>query len=560
MITLKMTRKHLVPCLIVFALIGQAQGSETVTNPNLSTELLSPAQTGTPRETLQSFLEATQEVERAYQETADGQQRPEDLVWLVNRGLSTLDLSQIPDFMREQKSRESALMLREVLDRVNLPNLSGIPGPGDSDIPDSYTIPGTALQIAKIQDGPNEGKFLFSADTVDSIDEIYERVKILPYQPGAIPGFYEKLRVWPRLHWMWKIVTSLPPEAHRTWLGLAIWQWVGYLAAICLSLMILTALYYLGRASRRIDPERHKVGLLISSIIPLTGLLVPVALKYFISYGLSLYGSILSVTNFIANVVFLLIALFSVWAIGFRVVEVMAAAAERSQSKINALLVRLLGKLFTIFAGVVVLIEGGDSLGIPMTTLLAGAGVGGLAFALGAQAAVKNLVGSMMILLDGPFKAGDRIVAKGHTGIVEDIGIRSTTMRLMNGQEVTIPNEMMAQVEITNISRQPYIQRIFLFHLDLDSSPSDISKALSILRKRFECHEGENEKFPPKVMIADIGREAIEIKAIVWYHITETGDFPSWLESTYLGILQDLKEEGIHLVPPARLMQSPRSL
>lgn len=542
--------------MMVFILIGSVSGREAVANPALSKELLSPAETGTPRETLQSFLESTQEIDQAYEEMSSGHRRPGEFDWLVTRGLGTLDLSQIPDYLRRQKSRESALMLREVLDRVELPDPSAIPGPGDADIPNTYTIPGTAIQITKIKDGPNQGQFLFSAKTVGSIDEVYQRVKILPYQPDALPGFYEKLRVFPRLNWMWKIVTNLPPEAHRTWFGLAIWQWVGYLAAILTSTLILTLLYLLGRASRRIDASRHKIGLLVSSVIPLTGLLVPIALKQFISQGLSLYGSILAATNFVADIILLLIALFSVWAIGYRVVEVVAAATARSESRVNALLVRLFGKLITIFAGVVVLIEGGDSLGIPMTTLLAGAGVGGLALALGAQAAVKNLVGSMMILLDSPFKAGERIVAKGHDGVVEDIGIRSTTLRLLNGQEVSIPNEIMAQAEVTNISRRPYIQKVFLFHLPLDSKASTISQTLTILRKRLESHEGESEKFPPRVMIGDIGREAIEIRAIVWYHASETGDFPAWLESTTLGILQDFEEADIDLIPPARWIQN----
>ena len=542
--------------MIAFILVWSASNSQMLADADLRQELLSPAETGTPRETLQSFLESTEGVEKAYREMTAGGSRPADFDWLITRGLSTLDLSQIPEYLLRQKSRESALMLREVLDRVELPDLATIPGPGDSEIPATYTIPGTAIQITRIKEGQNQGEFLFSSETVDSIDEVYERAKVLPYQSGAIEGFYEKLRFFPRLDWMWKLVSTLPPEAHRTWFGLAIWQWVGYAAAILVSLLILSLLYLLGRASRRIDPSRHKVGLLVSSVIPLTGLLVPIALKQYVSLGLSIYGDVLAVTNFVANVVLLLIALFSVWAIGYRIVEVAAAAADRSDSRVNALLIRLFGKLLTIFAGVVVLIEGGDSLGIPMTTLLAGAGVGGLALALGAQAAVKNLVGSMMILLDSPFKAGERIVAKGFDGVVEDVGIRSTRMRLRNGQEATLPNEMMAQVEVTNISRRLYIQKVFLFHLPLDTGAAKVSQALSLLRKRVEGHEGESEKFPPRVMIGDIGREAIEIRAIVWYHASETGNFPAWLETTTLQILRDLEDADIQLIPPARWIQS----
>ncbi len=152
--------------IVTFILVWSASNSQVLADTDLRQELLSPAETGTPRQTLESFLESTQEIENAYQEMAAGGSRPADFDWLIARGLSTLDLSQIPEYLLRQKSRESALMLREVLDRVELPDLSTIPGPGDSEIPATYTIPGTVIQITRIKEGPNQGHFLFSSETV----------------------------------------------------------------------------------------------------------------------------------------------------------------------------------------------------------------------------------------------------------------------------------------------------------------------------------------------------------------------------------------------------------
>ena len=80
-----------------------------------------------------------------------------------------------------------------------------------------------------------------------------------------------------------------------------------------------------------------------------------------------------------------------------------------------------------------------DNIGLKVSTLLAGLGVGGLAFALAEQDTLKNLLGSTMILRDKPCKVGQRIVAKGHDGIVEEIGLRSTRLRLLTGHQTTIP-------------------------------------------------------------------------------------------------------------------------
>ena len=95
----------------------------------------------------------------------------------------------------------------------------------------------------------------------------------------------------------------------------------------------------------------------------------------------------------------------------------------------------------SIVAAVIVFLEGGKYLGIPLTTLLASAGVGGVAVALAAQDSLKNFFGTMMIILDKPYRLDERIVIKGYDGFVEEIGLRSTKLRLLNGHQATIPNE-----------------------------------------------------------------------------------------------------------------------
>ena len=80
-------------------------------------------------------------------------------------------------------------------------------------------------------------------------------------------------------------------------------------------------------------------------------------------------------------------------------------------------------------AATIVFLEGGRYLGFPLTTLLASAGIGGLAIAFSAQGMIRGLFGTVTILLDRPFHVGDRIVVKGQDGFVEEIGLRSTKIR-----------------------------------------------------------------------------------------------------------------------------------
>tara|TARA_R100000027_G_scaffold67735_1_gene68299 strand:- start:12938 stop:14485 length:1548 start_codon:yes stop_codon:yes gene_type:complete len=500
---------------------------------------------------MESFLSSTESINEAFQLDSylSGN---EDMDWEIQRTLSTLDLSQVPEFLRRQKSREAALKLREVLDRVDLPPLEEIPGPEYSQIPAIWQLPGTAIEIERVSEGPRAGDYLFSAHTIAELDDYYDRVKGFPYQEGALKNFYNRLRHISGSPVIRKFVVQLPPWAHRVWMDLAVWQWIGYLGGLLLGLAALGIIRRLGRLSRNIDPSRHRVGLLVSSVVPLTSLLVPIGLKWFMNQGLSLYGGILEVTDFVLNILLIITALFAVWGVGYRIVEVLADATSRSMDR---LLVRLFGRLATIFVAVAVLIEGCNNLGIPMTTLLAGAGVGGLALALGAQAAVKNIVGSMMILLDKPYRVGERIVAGKFDGVVEDVGIRSTRIRLLTGHEVTVPNEEMARSEIENISRRPYIRKLFQFYLPLNTTEARLAGALRVIRECLEGHDGMVPEFPPRAFVGDFERDGIKIVALIWYHPPDYWGFQKWMEATSLKILRRLEEEGIRLVPPAQKIE-----
>ncbi|MEM0967311.1 MAG: mechanosensitive ion channel family protein [Verrucomicrobiota bacterium] len=512
---------------------------------------LAPADTSSPRGTLESFLLGTEILADALKDRREGKKSNIDIGWEVEKTLDTLDVSEIPKVILRQTSREKALKLREILDRVQLPPLEEVPGADDLELPDRWTLPGTQITIRKVAEGPRAGEYLFSPGTLDRIDRSYDRIKDLPYNDDALEGFYENLRHEPGKAWMRSLVQALPVSFQKNFFGLVVWQWIGYLVSIFFGLFLTWLLFKLGRISRRLDHDRHRFGFFLSMVFPIGAVMIPMLVKKFINEGLSIYGDLLSVTNFSLNVVAIVAMVMAVFGIGYRFIEVAASSAAKTSQGIDPLLVRLVGRLLTIVAAVVVLIEGGNSLGIPMTTLIAGAGVGGLALALGAQAAIKDMVGSMMILLDKPFEAGDRILALGFDGVVGDIGIRSTRLNLLNGHVTTIPNETVAKAEIENISRRPHIRKVMQFALALDTTAEELETALAIFRESLENHEGENEDFPPRVIVDGIGRDGIYVKVLIWYHPPAFWDYNEWLEKTTLVILKRLEEEGVRLAAPA---------
>ena len=128
-----------------------------------------------------------------------------------------------------------------------------------------------------------------------------------------------------------------------------------------------------------------------------------------------------------------------------------------------------------------------DNMGIDVKTLLAGLSVGGLALGLAAQDTVANMFGAVSILLDKPFHIGDRIKVETVDGTVETIGLRSTCVRSLDGHQVSIPNKLMGNAIITNVTRRPTIKTEMNFGLTYDTPAEKVKRATVLLEEIFRA-------------------------------------------------------------------------
>jgi MscS family membrane protein len=126
--------------------------------------------------------------------------------------------------------------------------------------------------------------------------------------------------------------------------------------------------------------------------------------------------------------------------------------ASKKQMGVAAFMPWIKKTLIAVFVviGVLLTIQ---SLGYNVSTILSGLGIGGLAFALAAQDTIANLFGSIVVAVDQPFKIGETIKIQGNVGMVEDIGLRSTKLRLVDKSLIVMPNKMVASESIINLSR-----------------------------------------------------------------------------------------------------------
>ena len=228
---------------------------------------------------------------------------------------------------------------------------------------------------------------------------------------------------------------------------------------------------------------------------------------------------------------------------------------EKTESKFDDMMVPIVRKSLRVTVVLFTLVSIAQSLSDkPVSALLAGLGLGGLAFALAAQDTIKNLFGSMVIFTDKPFGLGDRINYDGHDGVIEEVGLRSTRLRRLDGHQVTIPNGELANKSIHNISKRPFIRRIFTLGVTYDTTHEKVTRAKEILEDILKDHEGMDPKgeMLPRVYFSDFSSSSLDFKCMYWYHPAAYWDFMNFSEWVNLEILRRFNEEGIEFAFPTQ--------
>lgn len=145
-------------------------------------------------------------------------------------------------------------------------------------------------------------------------------------------------------------------------------------------------------------------------------------------------------------------------------------------------------KIIIILIGAIFIIR---DFGYDVTSLVAGLGIGGLAFALAAQPLLTNLFGGIAIISDKPFKIGDRIrIDDKYEGYVVEIGMRSTTIKSPRSTIIKIPNSLIAATALENLSRTKdhAIRTVFNIGITYDTPSQKINEAIDIIKDILEKH------------------------------------------------------------------------
>lgn len=182
----------------------------------------------------------------------------------------------------------------------------------------------------------------------------------------------------------------------------------------------------------------------------------------------------------------------------------------------------------------------------PISSILAGLGLGGLAIAMAAKETIANFFGSLVIFIDKPFELGDTVKIDTYQGLVEEVGLRSTRLRTANGALVTLPNAGLTTKSIENLSKAKFVRKAFNLDLKYDTPATKVEQALGIVRSLLQDHEGLTPQHQPTVHLAELKDLGFSI-AITLSYQTNVGNLNAFCERFFLRLLKAFEEAKIEL-------------
>lgn len=508
--------------------------------------ILEPNKFETPRETFAVFLKSMNDYKKGLES------KNSQLIAELDTAVRCLNLDGIPFGLRAEKGRESAILLKEVIDRIDVIDPLTIPDKSENpnDPLTKWIFGNTEISISKVEGGDRANEFLFSRDTVARAFEFYTKTKHLPYlaNSGYGAGYKDP---WSE---------NLPGWMKFKFFSLYVWQIIGIILSILLGFLV-------GKITRSIShlithivnrvPEgkiNWKEKILTFCDKPLAYIVI-VGFWYICLDFLDIDGTPFKISNIILQILlsFNLVRLFYDLTKAFTEYVEMIAKQNKSEFLIDAQIIPLASRTVRILVVILGSLFAMQNLGVNVMSVLAGLGVGGLALALAAKDTAANLFGSIMIFLDRPFKIGDTIILGGIEGDVEEIGFRCTRIRTFYDSVVSIPNSEVANSKIDNMGLRRYRRTNTTLGLTYDTPPEKIEAFLegikNILRKNELVVQDRIH-----VIFKGFGNSSLDILLNYFATVTEWGQDMILRQNVYLEIINLAKELNISFAFPTQTL------
>lgn len=499
---------------------------------------LAPVKTDSPRDTMRTFYRAMQDYARGI-DTNDKR-----LQHRIDDAVACLDLSQETALLRDQHGTEAAVFLKEVIDRAVVIDFDKVPE--DREVL-RWRLRNTNITIVRVESGPRRGEFLFSPDTVAHARDFYLRCKALPYlKPESGDGARY------RAPWLERHV---PDWARQKQFLFSNWQWLGIAVALLLGLLMRHVAHFacgilkhiVSRSEtewddRIVEALERPLGLFVASLLWLGAWRL-----------LLLEGPAAMFLNFVIQIVLSVALIWAAYRLSDVLADYLGALASRRDAKLDTQFVPLIRKSLRIVVILVGILVACQNLGFNVMSVLAGLGLGGLAFALAARDTCANFFGSLMLLVDRPFQVGDAIAADKVEGTVEEIGFRSTRIRTFHNSQLSVPNSTLANINIDNMGRRQYRRIKANFGLTYDTPPEKIEAFVEGLKSILNANP-KTRKDNFQVAFTEYGDSGLTIMLYCYLQVSDWGAELVERQRIYLEVLRLAKALGVEFAFPTRTL------
>ena len=465
---------------------------------------------GTPRGSIIGFLEAGS-------------------VFDFEKAAQFLDLRNLPEEIEELGGHELARQLNHVLSRAVWLDDYTVSDKPDGEKGDGLPEYRDPLVVIKIEDGDVQlwMQHVPRGDGVNIWKVSNRSVALVPelYDEFSYPKTVERIRGW------------FPEDA--SFLGFEAFKWF---IMFCVAVVSWLGFYVLARILLRlfVSPENPTYPLwrkVLTGPVVAVGLLVTTGFAVLQLGAGALAQEIMKAQTF-NTIVFIWFSWTIINLVKKHKQEKLTAQGRPGAAKLIQPMTSLIKMVILLFGSLFWL----NNIGVNISTVLAGLGVGGLALALALQKPIEDMMGALTLFSQAPIRVGDFCRYGQITGIVEDIGLRSTLIRTLTNTLVHVPNARIAHVEIENYSKRTKIRYWPTLRLRYDTTPGQLRTVMGNILEMLEQHEDVYDD-PLRVRFTDFDEDAILVKI---HSFMKTTDFP---ES--LGIAEDLNFRVMEIVHAA---------
>jgi len=505
--------------LSIAALAQAPAPSKDAAAPAAAEAAVDPLARNTPHDTVRNFIAAVEK---------------EDLP----RAAQYLDGRLDPD-----RKAALALQLKQLMDRrlkLDLNSLSRSPaGDTDDGLPLNRESLGEIeigentfeILLDRVQRGKNPPIWLFSAETILNLRKI-------PWEA-------------PQVSWMERHAPAMLIE--NSLFGVALYRWIYIpLGLIVMALIAWMATALLTPPIQRFLRARSSWDAFLGG----TSYLGPARLLVFalLMWLGAQFGDTLMMRQYWSHIALLLTAVAAAWLFMRAINPITSgfvASMRGTQQQHRIALVHLFRGLAKFIAVVTVLLVILSLQGVNLTTAVAGIGIGGVALAFAAQKTLENVFGTVMLVADEPIRVGDLCRLGDTTGIIEDIGMRSTRVRTAERTIVTVPNGQASSMIVENFATRDKICFKHLVGLRYETTPDQLRQVLASVRKLLSEHP-HVDKDSARIRLVRFGASSLDLEA--WAYILAK-DFDAYLktqEELLLQIMDAVEASGTTLAFPSQ--------